>query len=102
MRAPYLTSFKPEAARMIFRATVGVYDIKDNFKRKYDGDPNCPFCRQFHKNFEHMFLCNLGILCQRSLRVTTLYELPNVKDTQKTEKIGKFLVKYQKYRKIFL
>ena len=43
MRAPYLSKFKPEVARMVFRARAGVYDIKDNFKRKYDGDLNCPF-----------------------------------------------------------
>ena len=33
MRAPYLSNFKPEVARMVFRARAGVYDIKDNFKR---------------------------------------------------------------------
>ena len=55
MRAPYLSNFKPEVARMVFRARVGVYGIKDNFKKKYDGDLNCPFCRQLHENFEHIF-----------------------------------------------
>ena len=49
MRAPYFSNFKPEVARTVFRARVGVYDIKDNFKRKYDGDLNCPFCRQLHE-----------------------------------------------------
>ena len=34
MRAPYLSKFKPEVACMVFRGRVGVYDIKDNFKRK--------------------------------------------------------------------
>ena len=34
MRAPYLSSFKPEVASMAFRARVNVYDIKDNFKRQ--------------------------------------------------------------------
>ena len=57
MRAPYLSNLKPEVARMVFRARVGVYDIKDNFKRKYDGDLNRPFCRQLHENFEHIFQC---------------------------------------------
>ena len=34
MRVPYLSKFKPsEVARMVFRARVGVYDIKDNFER---------------------------------------------------------------------
>ena len=102
MRAPYLSKFKPKVARMIFRARVGVYDIKDNFKRKYYGDLNCPFCRQLHENFEHIFQCNSGIFCRRSLRETTLFELSTMEDTQKTKKIGEFLVRYQKYREIFL
>ena len=34
--------------------------------------------------------------------MTTLYNLATMKDTQKIRKIGKFLVKYQKYREIFL
>ena len=102
MRAPYLSNFKPEVARMVFRARVGVYDIKDDFKRKYDSDLNCPFYRQLEENFEHIFQCNSGIFCRRSLRGTTLYGLAALKDTQKTNKIGEFPVKYQKYREIFL
>ena len=43
IKAPYITSFKPEIARMVFRARVGVYDIKENFKKKYDGKLSCPF-----------------------------------------------------------
>ena len=42
MRVPYLSNFEPEVVCMVFRARVGVYDIKENFKRKYDGDQNCP------------------------------------------------------------
>ena len=83
---------------MVFRARVGVYDIKDNFKRKYDGDLNCPFCRQLHENFAHIFQYNSGIFCRRSLRGTTLFELATMED----KKIGEFLVRYQKYREIFL
>ena len=99
-RAPYLSNFKPEVARMVFRARV--YDIKDNFKGKYDGDLNCPFCGQLHEKLEHIFQCKSGNFCRRSLRGTTLFELATMEDTQKTKKIGEFLVKYQKYREIFL
>ena len=35
IKAPYLTSLKPEIARMVFRARVGIYDIKENLKKKY-------------------------------------------------------------------
>ena len=101
IKAPYLTSFKPEIARMVFRARVGIYDIKENFKKKYDGKLSCPFCRQSPEQFEHIFKCNSGILCKKSLKGTTLYEFVTMKDMQKTKEIGKFLVTYQKYREIF-
>ena len=90
---------------MVFsRARIGVYDIKDNFKRKYDhGDLNCSLCRQLHENFEHIFQCTSGIFCRRSLRETTLFKLVTMKETQKNpEKIDEFLVKHQKYREFFL
>ena len=102
IKAPYFTSFKPEIARMVFRARVGIYDIKENFKKKYDGKLSCPFCRQSPEQFEHIFKCNSGILCKKSLKGTTLYEFVTMKDMQKTKEIGKFLVTYQKYREIFL
>ena len=69
---------------------VGVYDIKDIFKRKYDGDLNCPFCRQLYENFEHIFQFNSGIFCRRSLRGTTLFELATMEDTQKTKRLVNF------------
>ena len=68
------TSLKPEIARMVFRARVGIYDIKENFKKKYNGKLSCPFCRQSPEQFEHVFKCNSGILCKKSLKGTTLYE----------------------------
>ena len=98
MRAPYLSNFRPEVAHMVFRARVGVYGIKDNFKRKYDGDLNCPFCRRLLENFEHIFLCNSEIFCRRSLRKTTLFELATIKDTQKTKKISSFSLEVTLYR----
>ena len=95
-------SVKPDITRMLFRARVGgVHDIKEKLKKKYDGELSCPFCRQFPEQFEHIFQCNSGILCKKSLRGTTLYDVITTKDMQKTKKSGKFLVKYQKYTEIF-
>ena len=59
MRAPYLSNSKPEVVSMVFRARVSASDIKDNYKRKYDGDLNSS--GQFPENFEHNFQCNTGI-----------------------------------------
>ena len=78
---------------MVFRARVDVYDNKDKFKRKCDGDLNCLFCRQLHENFEDIFQYNSAIFYRESLRGTKLFELATMKDTQITKKIGEFLVK---------
>ena len=86
----------------LFLARVGIYDIKDNFKKKYDGKLSSPFGRQSPELFEHIFKCNSGILCKKSLKGTALYEFVTMKDMQKTKEIGKFLVTDQKYREIFL
>ena len=102
IKAPYHTSLKPEIARMVFRATVGIYAIKENFKKKYDGKLSCPFCRQSPEQFEHILKCNSGVLRKKFLKETALYEFVTMKDMQKTKEIGKFLVTYQKYREIFL
>ena len=79
------------------RESMLICDIKKNFKGKNDGNLNCPLCRQLHENFEHIFRCNSGIFCRRSLTRTTQDELATVKDTEKKLKkdIGKFLIKYQ-------
>ena len=98
IKAPYLTTIKQEIARMVFRARVGIYDIKENFKKKYDGKLSFPFRKQSPEQFEHIFSCNSGILCKG----TTLYEFVTMKDMQKTKEIGKFLVTYQMYRGILL
>ena len=101
MRAPYISNFKPEVARMVFRARVGVYDIKENFKRKHDGGLTGPFCRQLHENFEHIFQCNSGIFCMKTLRETTLYELATMKDTQKPKRLVNFLSNTKSIEKFF-
>ena len=79
---------------MMIRAKAGIYDIKENFKKKYDGKLSHPFCRQSHEQFEHILKRNSRILCK--------YEVVTMKDKQKTKEIGKFLVTYQTYREIFL
>ena len=43
-KTPYLTNLELEIARTVFRAKVGVYYIKENFKKKYDGELSYPFC----------------------------------------------------------
>ena len=86
----FFCQVQTEVARMVFRARVGVYDSKENFKEKFGSDLNCPFCRQLYENFEHISQCNSGIFCRRSLRGITLYELATMKNTQKPKRLMNF------------
>ena len=44
-RQPYITSLDLIYARCVFRARVTMFEIKANFKNKYDSDLSCPFCK---------------------------------------------------------
>ena len=40
----YLTALSPQTARIIFKARLGVFHIKVNFKDKYSPDLSCAIC----------------------------------------------------------
>ena len=49
----YLTSVHPLLARLIFKARLRMYDVKNNFNVKYGLDLNCPFCRKEAETLQH-------------------------------------------------
>ena len=42
--SPYLRALSPQTARIIFKARLGVFHIKVNFKDKYSPDLSCAIC----------------------------------------------------------
>ena len=46
LQSKYLTSLPLLIARLVFKARLIMYDVKNNFKMKYGFDLNCPFCRE--------------------------------------------------------
>ena len=48
----YVTKLHPTLARIVFRARLGMYDIKCNFKNKYCNMNNllCPVCSETEEN----------------------------------------------------
>ena len=44
-----------------------MFEIKANFKNKYDSDLSCPFCKLEDETFDHIFTCESGLLCKNSL-----------------------------------
>ena len=64
----YITSLDPETARSVFQARLNLYEIKANFKKMYESDFSCPFCKTENETFEHIFSCSSGVLCKNSLK----------------------------------
>ena len=54
LQSEYLTSVPPLLARLVFKARLRMYDVKDNFKMKYGFDLNCPFCRKESETLHHI------------------------------------------------
>ena len=65
-RQPHTTPLDPVYAHCVFRARVNMFEIKANFKNKYDSDPSCHFCKKEDETFDHIFTCESGLLCKNN------------------------------------
>ena len=72
---PYITSLDPAYARCVFRARINMFEIKANFKNKYEFDPFCLFCKIEDETFDHIFTCESGLLCKNSLKNINLLKV---------------------------
>ena len=100
-QAAYLTKLDPQIARNIFRARTRMYDVKVNFKRKY-ANTLCPFCRCCDENFDHILHCSDGLLSPSEIRNIKLCDVGDFKSNKILTLIGKYLIKYQKYRELVI
>ena len=99
---PYITSLDPAYARCVFRARVNMFEIKANFKNKYEFDPSCPFCKIEDETFDHIFTCESGLLCKNSLKKNNLLKLSHYSHDGYLEDTGGFLYRYKRYREMIL
>ena len=81
-QSTYFTAFKPKYVRVIFKARTRMYDIKANFKEKYEGNTFCPFCRRDAESFEHIFECQDGLICPRNRHGITLESFTDFTDAR--------------------
>ena len=79
-----------------------MYDIKANFKEKYENNAFCPFCRRDAESFEHIFKCHDGLICPLNRRGITLESFAEFTDVSVLKRIGKYLVNYEKFRKVVI
>ena len=50
----YISECDPQIARVIFKARTRMFDVKANFKTKYQGILHCPFCKIDEESLEHI------------------------------------------------
>ena len=101
-RQPYITSLDPAYARCVYRARVKMFEIKANFKNKYDFDPSRPFCKIKDETFDHIFTCESRLLCKNYLNNNNLLKLSHYSHNGYLEDTGEFLYRHKKYREIML
>ena len=74
-----------------------MFEIKANFKNKYDCDPSCPL---EDETFNRIFTCDSGLLCKNSLNNNNLLKLSHYSHNRYLEDTGEFLYRYKRYREI--
>ena len=96
MRASYLKKLDPNTAGVIFIARTRMFDIKVNYKRKYEFNLDCPFSKYYDETFDHIFKCNWGIFRFRYLYATELVGFCSESSIPKVRKTGKLLTNIEK------
>ena len=76
----YLTKLDPEIARVFIKARLRMFEVKVNFKKKYNYKLNCPFCTDETETFYHIFQCPDRVLCPQSITCMTLEKLSREED----------------------
>ena len=99
---PYITSLDSAYARCVFRARVNMFEIKANFKNRYEFDPFCPSCKIEDETFDHIFIHESGLLCKNSLKNNNLLKLSHYSHNGHLEDTGEFLYRYKRYREMML
>ena len=54
----YITCLHPKLFRLLFKAKLGMFDIKCNFKNKYRNSLLCPICSVTYENLQHLTVCS--------------------------------------------
>ena len=98
----YLTKLDPEIARVLIKARLRMFEVKVNFKKKYNYKLSCPLCTDETETFDHIFQCPDGVLCPQSITCMTLEKLSREEDTDILNTTGRFLLKYAKYREFLM
>ena len=98
-QSKYLTSLPPLLARLIFKARLRMYDVKNNFKVKYGFDLNSPFCREEAETLQHILQCDCVPFVKHKTGISVNVLLQQRHNTEALKKWGKLLKFYDIMRK---
>ena len=62
----------------------------------------CPYCRRDAESFEHIFKCHDGLICPFNTHGITLKSFTDVTDARFLKRVGKYLLKYEKFREVVI
>ena len=54
----YFTGLNPKLSRVIFKAKLGMFNIKCNVENKYRNNLLCPICSVTDENLQHLTVCS--------------------------------------------
>ena len=85
----YITECDPQIAHVIFKGRTRVFDVKTNFKTKYQGILRCPSRKIYEESLGHIFVCPDGLICKFSDNVSGhLDNLTSLKDIGSLQRLG--------------
>ena len=95
---PYITGLDPDTACNVFKAHLNMYEIKANFKKMYESDFLCSFCKIEDETFQHIFSYSAGVLCKNSLKENNLFiKLSHFICLRYLKDTGEFLHRHKKH-----
>ena len=92
----YITSLQPKLSRLLFKAKLGMFDIKCNPKNKYRNNLLCPVCSVTDKNLQHLTVCSSNPYI-KVYKIKSSYDIYD-NDLLKLKQWAKFLKKYEYLR----
>ena len=83
----YITDLRPKLSTLLFKAKLGMFDIKCNSKNEYRNNLLCPICPVPDENLQHLTFClsNPHIKLYKIKSGFDIYD----NDLRKLKKVGK-------------
>ena len=96
----YIASLHPKLFRLFFKAKLGMFDIKYNFKNKYRNSLLCSICSVTDENLQHLTVCSSNPNI-KVYKIKSSYDIYD-NDLHKLKHWAQFLKKYEYLRNYML